>query len=817
MVSSFEKLQKFIRLEIERKYDNRAVVGGLDKILPIWESEARQNGISEDLVSQISQILTSYAGLDQTGRAQALEEVLSSIALHTNDFPSPEVPQAVPSNPVRQKQYNNYRSEESQYTPRQKTTEKPVGLTAPLTVIQGVGPHGAKDLETLGLKTLEDLMYYFPRRYDDYSQMKPINRIEYGEEITIIGMVKSIFARSLPGDKKHITEIVLTDGTAPLRIVWFNQPWIETKINEGDQLVVSGKIDIRLGRLQMNSPDWEFVDQDHLHTNRIVPVYSLNAQVKQKSLRRMIYSTVNFWSPRLVDPIPEWIRTEAELVPLSTALKHIHFPDSQDMLKTAINRLSFDEIFYLQVGVLQQKQQWRQAAARKYQIDDAVLENWYKNLPFPLTQAQLNAISDIRTDLQSGVPMNRLLQGDVGSGKTIVAALAAAVITQNKAQASVMAPTSILAEQHYRSFTSLLSTPDGEGLLKPEEIRLLIGSTLEAERKVILKELASGKVKLLIGTHALLEDPVVFKNLQLVVVDEQHRFGVQQRALLRNKGENPHLLVMTATPIPRSLALTVYGDLDLSLMDEMPVGRIPVETHVLRPVERERAFQLIRTQVIEGHQAFIIYPLIEKGEKEEARAAVEDHDRLQNEIFPHLKVGLLHGRMRPDEKDETMAAFRDKKYDILVSTTVIEVGVDVPNATVMVIEGAERFGLAQLHQLRGRVGRGQDKSYCLLIPQTEDQIENQRLEVMEQTNDGFVLAEKDLEQRGPGDFLGTRQSGYAQLKLADLMDVRLIEKARHFAQEVFKQDPSMEKPEHALINDALKRYWNSESGEGDIS
>jgi ATP-dependent DNA helicase RecG len=817
MASSFDKLQKFIRLEIERKYDNRAVVGGLDKILPIWENEARQNGISEDLVAQISEKLTSYPGLDQAGRTGALEAVLELISSYSASTPTPESPQSGPITPTRQRHYDDYRPEDSQYVPRQKSSEKPVGLTAPLTVIQGVGPHGAKDLESLGLKTLEDLMYYFPRRYDDYSQMKPINRIEYGEEITVIGMVKSIFARSLPENKKHITEVVITDGTAPLRIVWFNQPWIETKIHEGDQLVVSGKIDIRLGRLQMNSPDWEFVDQDHLHTNRIVPVYSLNAQVKQKSLRRMIYSTVNFWSPRLVDPIPEWIRTEAELVPLSTALKHIHFPDSQDMLNTAINRLSFDEIFYLQIGVLQQKQQWRQATARIYEIDDKTLDDWYKSLPFPLTQAQTNAITDIRADLQSGLPMNRLLQGDVGSGKTIVAALSVAVITQNQAQASVMAPTSILAEQHYRSFTSLLASSEGDSLLKPEEIRLLVGATPESERKVILEELSQGKIKLLIGTHALIEDPVVFKDLQLVVVDEQHRFGVQQRALLRNKGENPHLLVMTATPIPRSLALTVYGDLDLSLMDEMPAGRIPVETHVLRPVERERAFQLIRTQVSEGHQAFVIYPLIEKGEKEEARAAVEDHEHLQNEIFPHLKVGLLHGRMRPDEKDETMAAFRDKKFDILVSTTVIEVGVDVPNATVMVIEGAERFGLAQLHQLRGRVGRGSDKSYCLLIPQTEDQIENQRLEVMEQTNDGFVLAEKDLEQRGPGDFLGTRQSGYAQLKLADLMDVRLIEKARHFAQEIFKQDPSMEKPEHALINDALKRYWNSESGEGDIS
>jgi len=379
-----------------------------------------------------------------------------------------------------------------------------------------------------------------------------------------------------------------------------------------------------------------------------------------------------------------------------------------------------------------------------------------------------------------------------------------------------MAPTSILAEQHYASLKRLLANPeDAEALLKEEEIRLLIGDTPASERAEILAGLADGSIKLVIGTHALIEDPVIFKDLQIVIVDEQHRFGVAQRAALREKGENPHLLVMTATPIPRSLALTIYGDLDISVMDEMPSGRQPVSTHIIYPLERERVYSLIRAQVKEGHQAFVIYPLVEQGDNDENMAAVEERERLQNEVFPNLKVGLLHGRMRPDEKETVMRKFRDMEYQVLVSTSVVEVGVDVPNATVMVVEGANRFGLAQLHQFRGRVGRGSAQSYCLLIPETSDAAENERLLAMESTTDGFVLAEQDLNQRGPGEFLGTRQSGYANLRLANLTDVHLIEKARHYAEQVFENDPNLTASEHQLMLDALNHFWPS--AEGDLS
>ena len=420
--------------------------------------------------------------------------------------------------------------------------------------------------------------------------------------------------------------------------------------------------------------------------------------------------------------------------------------------------------------------------------------------------------------------MNRLLQGDVGSGKTVIAALSMAMVVHQGAQAAIMAPTSILAEQHFMNLSKLLGAsgdrgsvtdePGREFVLKPGEIRLLIGSLPPGERGEILDGLASGVIKILVGTHALLEDPVTFADLQFVVVDEQHRFGVEQRAVLRAKGQNPHLLVMTATPIPRSLALTVYGDLDLSVMDEMPPGRQPVETQVFLPRERERVYQLIRSQIAQNHQAFIIYPLVEESENSEL-AAIEEHNRLQTAIFPKFKLGLLHGRLKPEEKDAVMADFRDGQTHILVSTSVVEVGVDVPNATVMVIEGANRFGLAQLHQFRGRVGRGEAKAFCALIPENPDDIENERLQAMVATTDGFVLAEKDLEQRGPGDFLGTRQAGFSELKLASLTDVHLIEKARQQAQTIFQRDPDLGQPHHSLLLAALRRFWGD--GKGDIS
>ena len=462
---------------------------------------------------------------------------------------------------------------------------------------------------------------------------------------------------------------------------------------------------------------------------------------------------------------------------------------------------------------LKQKKAWGEQPGRVFETSDEWLDAQKTNLPFELTSAQNKAVEHVRADLASGRPMNRLLQGDVGSGKTVIAALGIGMVNQHNAQAALMAPTSILAEQHHHSLTALMAGEDGD--LKPEQIRLLIGATSTADKKDIRKGLKNGDIKLVIGTHALIEDPVVFDDLQMVIIDEQHRFGVEQRAALRSKGENPHLLVMTATPIPRSLALTVYGDLDLTVMDELPPGRQAVDTHAMMPRERERAFTLINAQLEAGRQAFIIYPLVEESEKSDSKAAVEEQARLQAEIFPNYKVGLLHGRLKAEEKEEVMRQFREGKYHVLVSTSVVEVGVDVPNASVMLIEGANRFGLSQLHQFRGRVGRGEHKSYCLLIPDSDDAMENERLEAMSKTNDGFVLAERDLEQRGPGQFLGTRQAGYSELQMASITDVRLIEKAREQAQKLINKDADLSQEKHQLLAATLKNFWGN--GRGDIS
>jgi len=823
MLPALQKLQKFIKLEAERGYDNRAVLGGLDKILPVWQQEARENKVPEDFIQDVIRCLEGYASYSIPERAECLQTLLIKIndltTLETTEAASTQVQAAgtsAPSQTQRERSKSSSRSRSRGYTlPADALPAH--GLKAPLTVLPGIGPRYAQTLRQLGLETLEDLLYYFPRRYDDYSRLKPINRLRYGEEVTVIGTVQSVNNRDTRGGRLNLTEVIVSDGTAALRVNWFNQPWLAKSITPGMQIVLSGKVDMYLGRLVMNSPEWEPLEQEHLHTNRIVPVYSLTAKVTQKMLRRIMYQTVAFWAPRIQDYLPEWVRQAGELMPLSRALLNIHFPESHEDLKAAQDRLAFDELFLLQLGVLQQKRAWQANTAAIFEVPDSWLESLISNLPFELTNAQRRVLAEIRDDLRSGRPMNRLLQGDVGSGKTIVAALAIAMVTYHGAQAAFMAPTSILAEQHYRNLTGLLSNPEAP-LLAPDAIRLLVGDTPESEKEAIRTGLADGSIKLVIGTHALIEDPVTFANLQLVIIDEQHRFGVEQRAALRLKGNNPHLLVMTATPIPRSLALTIYGDLDLSVMDEMPRGRQPIETHLLSPLERERAYALIRAEIKKGHQAFIIYPLIEKSQNnnnDEAKAAVEEYERLQREIFPDLRLGLLHGRLPPAEKDRIMRAFRNGEFHILVSTSVVEVGVDIPNATVMLIEGANRFGLAQLHQFRGRVGRGQAQSYCLLIPETNDDIENERLLAMVETNDGFVLAERDLQQRGPGEFLGTRQAGYSELRMANLANVHLIEKARRLAQSLFEQDPDLSFPEHQPLRLNFERFW--QGGRGDIS
>ena len=842
MYPSIEQLQKYVRLEAKNGYDNKAVIGGLANMLESWETDARNDGISERIVQAVTSRLRDYDRLSPASRKLTLFGIGNRLKREYPELgeekplparPKPDTAQDTESSPEQDSAESSVQAESapqedsadeqvpsqkrvrpphSESTPGANISEIPIALNAALTVLKGVGPRNAETLEKLGLYTLGDMLYNYPRRYDDYSQLKPIKSLWYGEQVTVIGNIKSVTGRPLRGGRSHITEVVLNDGTGSLRLTWFNQPWLTNRFKKGTSISVSGKIDQYLGRLQMSSPDWELVEVESLHTNRIVPIYPLTKKITQKWLRTQMKEVTAYWSPRLTDHLPDSVRLAAKLPTINTALENIHFPKTQAHLDLARKRLAFDEIFFLQMGVLRQKRDWQSVTARIFDVRESWLNERKSTLPFSLTDSQSSALSDIMMDLGSGRPMNRLLQGDVGSGKTVVAGLAIAMVTNSNAQAAMMAPTSILAEQHYRSLKKMLVGK--EKGFSESEIRLLVGDTPEARKEEIRKGLLNNTIKVVVGTHALIQGPVEFADLQLAIVDEQHRFGVEQRSALREKGDNLHLMVMTATPIPRSLALTVHGDLDISVMDELPAGRKPIETHVLRPRERERAYTMIRAQVLDGKQAFIIYPLVEESESIEARAAVKEHEALQADVFRKLNVGLLHGRMKAAEKEEAMEKFRAKEYDILVATTVVEVGVDIPNATVMLIEGADRFGLAQLHQLRGRVGRGLDKSYCLLIPTDNDDTENERLLAMAESNDGFVLAEKDLQQRGPGEFIGTRQSGYGTgLRMASITDLEMIENARERAQALFAEDANLEKEEHALLSEALDRFWGDTKGD----
>jgi ATP-dependent DNA helicase RecG len=518
------------------------------------------------------------------------------------------------------------------------------------------------------------------------------------------------------------------------------------------------------------------------------------------------------------DPLPESLRQSYSLLDLPTALQQVHFPEGEDSLGDAQYRLSFGELLLIQLGVLRQRRAWQQQPGRPLAVDQSLLDAFVEGLPFRLTTAQQRVLREIIDDLRLPQPMSRLLQGDVGSGKTVVALAAMLVAVTSNMQAVMMAPTEILAEQHYGTLNDLLRgvadrVSGQEGMaaqatqISQIGVGLLTGSLSQAEKEEQRGRIASGEVAIVVGTHALIQEGVVFKDLGLAIVDEQHRFGVSQRAALRQKGYNPHMLVMSATPIPRSLALTLYGDLDLSIIDEMPPDRPEVITKWLAPLERERAYVFLRGQVEQGRQAFIICPLIEESDKVEAKAAVSEYERLQKQVFPDLRLALLHGRMSSADKEDVMQRFRQAEHDILVSTPVVEVGIDVPNATVMLVEGADRFGLAQLHQFRGRVGRGEHQSYCLLLAGTASAEAEQRLKVIESTQDGFMLAEEDLKLRGPGEFFGTRQSGLPDLRVAKIGDLRVLEQARRAALELFNRDPDLAQPEHQLLAQREREFW----------
>lgn len=790
-------------MERDLGYADRAVIGGLARFMALWTEEARSSTTDPvllRLIDETSGLLASYSEDPVEKRRELVREALDKwekIEIH------PQAEDAQPS------------PAETPTQPKAESALTRTNLSSPVSELRGVSEAYATRLARLGVKTIRDLLFLFPHRYDDYSALKTIDNLQYGEEVTIVGTVRETIERTSKRGQSLVTSIV-SDGTGTVEATWFNQPYLVRRLKPGRQIVLSGKVERYLGSLTFTSPVWEPLDEELIHTARLVPVYPLTKGVSARWLRRLVKRTVDYWSLRLPDHLPVRIREERQLLDLESAIRQIHFPDDPDSLREARRRLAFDELLMIQLGVLGQRHEWQARSGQPVRIDRPLLRTFVESLPFSLTQAQQRALSEILDDLQDSRPMSRLLQGDVGSGKTVVAAAAMLVTAASGMQAVLMAPTEILAEQHHASLEKLWGELWLPGLKKlSSRLRLLTGSMKPSQKSTIREEIQSGETAVIVGTHALIQEGLDFHNLGLVIIDEQHRFGVSQRAALRQKGHNPHVLVMTATPIPRTLALTLYGDLDLSSIDELPPGRKQIVTRWLEPRERERAYAFIRSRVRESQQAFIICPLIEESGKIEARAAVEEHRRLQEEVFPDLRLGLLHGRMTAEEKEPVMREYYQGDLDILVCTPVVEVGIDVPNATVMLIEGADRFGLAQLHQFRGRVGRGEQQSYCLLLAESPSDTAEQRLEIIASTQDGFELAEQDLALRGPGEFFGTRQSGLPDLKVARLSDMSILEEARTVAQEIFEEDPNLELPKNRLLSTRVDEFWSQ--GEGDQS
>lgn len=670
-----------------------------------------------------------------------------------------------------------------------------IPLDTPLQFMKGIGPRRAADLQRVGLITVEDLLYRFPVRYEDRGSFQTIASLKPGVSASIAGEVLGCGIRPTRRPRFKIFEMIVRDETGSLRAVWFNQPFLNDVFHPHQRVILFGKLELTPHGLQLQSPQYEIVKgedsddaapgaEETLHTGRIVPVYEKTGQLTTKMQRTLVHQALAQLPEALPDPLPPDVLSRQQLIDRRTAIHDVHFPPEGTPIESlnafrspAQRRVIFEEFFLFQLGLVMRK---RAAEAdrqpRSVVITDSVREAARRVLPFKLTGDQRKVIAEIVKDMERPQPMNRLLQGDVGSGKTIVALMAAIVAMENGFQVAFMAPTEILAEQHFINIRRLLES-------SRYRIAILTGSTPAKKRREMQAELAGGSLHMVVGTHALVEDPVGFRELGLVVIDEQHRFGVLQRATLRSKGQHPDVLVMTATPIPRTLALTTYGDLDVSIMREMPPGRFPIKTVAKPESRREEIYDFIRKQVEEGRQAYVIYPLVEESEKVDLRAATEMADHLAQDIFPDLRVALLHGRMKQDAKDRVMHAFARGEFHILVSTTVVEVGVDVSNAAVMLVEHAERFGLSQLHQLRGRVGRGPHQSFCILLyqyPLTDQGRE--RLKALTDTTDGFLIAEKDLELRGPGDFFGTRQSGLPTLRVGDLVrDHQLMEDARREA------------------------------------
>ena len=792
--------KNILEQELASNFDDAVVIGGIDAFIEKWNIE---------LSSKLGD-LSAYSNLSKSERELWIVSVLKKInevnfshnKIKTDPIDVPE-------------------------TKDEKSTKPSVKVTDSIYEIEGITRRNISesDLSKLNITNIKDLLYFVPNRHNDFGDICKVSELRDGVDQTIMVNVWEGSVKKIRPSLWSI-KVIVGDDSGNVSCNWFRhgykKPYLLSAFKPGTKLVISGKTSLFAGRITFQSPEYELVNEfgnSLVHTSGLVPVYPITEGITQRRIRSVVKRAVDSMAAELKDYLPNSIKNNLRFMSLATAIKNIHYPSSRHKYKEARRRLAFDEFFVLQLTVLMKKLSFKaENQVLDLNIDSNKLDNFIDLLPFKLTSSQNLVIDEILNDLKSHSMMNRLLQGDVGSGKTVVAVIAALAMVFDGYQAAFMAPTEILAQQHYATLSRLFSF--GE-IIESEEtfialnlpgfdntitMGLLIGSMSQSAKKRIVEKLSKKEIDIVVGTHALIQDDVKIPKMGLAVVDEQHRFGVQQRATLRHKGENPHMLVMSATPIPRSLNLTVYGDLDISILNELPEGRKEIKTVFINDEDRIKAYGFTRQQIEKGRQAFVLCPLIEESEILQTKAATEEYEKLSSDIYPEFNVGLLHGRMKLSEKDKVMIEFQNHDVDILVCTPVIEVGIDIPNASVMIIDGADRFGLAQLHQIRGRVGRGEFQSYCVLIADAPSENAQIRLKLLESSNDGFELAEQDLKLRGPGDYLGTRQSGLPNFKIAQISDFEILQQARQTASELLAIDPKLQYKDNLELNKLVLEF-----------
>jgi ATP-dependent DNA helicase RecG len=805
--SAIALAERVLRTELRRGCDNRSVIGGLPRFIDNWAASHidKLDPTTAEHIKRFTAIMSTYSSLEPPERRRLVEgaiKVLRAMSTTATAHVSRATAQVSPRAATA--------ANASPPRPRvvARAPEPPLQAETPLAEVKNVGAVRARALERLGLRIVGDLLEHYPTRYIFYPPPKRAIDLFFQRLGSFEGVVRSVSVAPLQKQLKRISARI-ADSTGTVEATWLRSGPARAPVHEGQRVALSGTLVSQGRQIIFQNPDVEPADAPPLHTRRIVPVYSLTKGIYDTWLRALVARAVRALAASADDPLPSRVRHDLQLQPRPEAIAAVHLPPDQRALEAARSRLAFDELLTVQLVVLQRRRRAREGGALPIAPQEQAVAALAESQPFALTSAQQRVIAEITSDISKSIPMTRLLQGEVGSGKTAVAAVVLLTAAVSGGQGALMAPTEILAEQHLANISAFYERA-GNRLanlgLTPPTVGLITGSMSARQKKAALAAAESGETSILVGTHALIQDRVEFQDLRLAVIDEQHRFGVQQRITLRAKGHQPHVLLMTATPIPRTLALSLYGDLDISMIDEMPPGRQSVETVLLGPEQRQAAYDHMRAEAAAGRQAFVICPLVEDSPALEARSATAEYERLQEHELAGLRLGLLHGRMRPADKDATMRTFRDRELDILVSTAVVEVGVDIPNATIMAIEGAERFGLAQLHQFRGRVGRGADQATCYLLTEQPEPEAIERLTVVARSSDGLELAEHDLRLRGPGDYFGVRQSGFPELKVATLDDARLVELARSAAESILASDPDLSRPEHALLSRQVAEF-----------